>query len=81
MPGLRWYDLIPLAILALLLFAPKRLPEMGAAIGKSIKAFTKSIREGATKPPADATLPPAPPTPTTEAPTPGVRTSEAEDRR
>jgi sec-independent protein translocase protein TatA len=40
-----WYDLIPLIIIALLFFGPKRLPEMGSAIGKTIKEFQKSMRE------------------------------------
>ncbi len=45
MPGLHWFELVPLVILALLIFGPKRLPEMGASIGKTIKEFQKSMRE------------------------------------
>jgi sec-independent protein translocase protein TatA len=40
-----WYDLLILVVLALLIFGPKRLPEMGSAIGKTIKEFQKSMRE------------------------------------
>jgi len=48
-------------VIALLFFGPKRLPEMGSAIGKTIKEFQKSMRE-VTHPnetPAQATLPTA----------------------
>jgi sec-independent protein translocase protein TatA len=43
--GLHWFELLPLVLLALLFFGPKRLPEMGSAIGKTIKEFQKSMRE------------------------------------
>jgi sec-independent protein translocase protein TatA len=36
--------LVILAI-ALLIFGPKKLPEMGASIGKSIKAFQNGMKE------------------------------------
>ncbi|HEY1391339.1 MAG TPA: twin-arginine translocase TatA/TatE family subunit [Ktedonobacterales bacterium] len=64
--GFHWYDLIPLALIALLIWGPKRLPEMGSSIGKTIKEFQKSMR--------DVKEPEAPPTsaipPTTPAATP-----------
>jgi sec-independent protein translocase protein TatA len=37
--------LLVLAVIALLFFGPKRLPEMGSAVGKTIKEFQKSMRE------------------------------------
>ena len=43
--GLHWIELIPLVLIALLIFGPKKLPEMGSAIGKTIKEFQKSMRE------------------------------------
>lgn len=45
MPGLHWPELIILVAVALLIFGPKRLPEMGASIGKTIKEFQRSMRE------------------------------------
>jgi len=45
MPAFHWYDLLILGLIALLVFGPKRLPEMGAAVGKTIKEFQKSMRE------------------------------------
>ena len=56
--GIHWCELLPLVILALLIFGPKRLPEMGASIGKTIKEFQKSMRE-VKEPPAAEAVPPA----------------------
>jgi len=38
-------ELIIIVVVALLIFGPKRLPEMGSAIGKSIKEFKKGMNE------------------------------------
>lgn len=38
-------DLIVIMAIALLIFGPKKLPEMGSAIGKSIQAFRKGVAE------------------------------------
>lgn len=43
--GFRWYDVLLLVGLGLLIFGPKRLPELGSAIGKTIKEFQRSMRE------------------------------------
>ena len=50
MPGFHWYELIPLVLIALLIFGPKKLPELGSSIGKTIKEFQKSMREVTEKP-------------------------------
>jgi len=44
-PGFHGIDLIVILVVALLVFGPKRLPEMGAAVGKSIKEFRKGMNE------------------------------------
>lgn len=44
-PGFHGLDLIVILVVALLIFGPKRLPEMGASIGKSIKEFRKGMSE------------------------------------
>lgn len=44
-PGFHGLDLVFVLIIALLIFGPKRLPEMGASIGKSIKEFRKGMSE------------------------------------
>jgi len=38
-------ELIIVVVIALLIFGPKRLPEMGSSIGKSIKEFKKGMNE------------------------------------
>lgn len=67
---MRWLELLPIVLLALIFLGPKRLPEMGSSIGKTIREFQKSIREvtggiedavRAPERPAAAALPPAAP--------------------
>lgn len=43
--GFHPLELVIILAVALLIFGPKRLPEMGASIGKSIKEFQKGMRE------------------------------------
>ena len=44
MPGpLTWWELAILLLLLLLVFGPKRLPEMGRSLGKGIREFKESI--------------------------------------
>ena len=38
-------ELIILLVVALLIFGPKRLPEIGSGVGKFIKEFRKSVNE------------------------------------
>jgi len=38
-------ELIIILVIALLIFGPKKLPEMGSSIGKSIKEFKKGMSE------------------------------------
>ncbi len=38
-------ELILLLVLAVLLFGPKRLPEIGDALGKSIKSFKTATKD------------------------------------
>ena len=43
--GFHGLDLVFILVIALLIFGPKRLPEMGSSIGKSIKEFRKGMSE------------------------------------
>lgn len=59
--GLHLPELIIVLAVALLIFGPKKLPEMGSAIGKSIKEFRKGMSElgGPKDEPAEETTLPA----------------------
>ena len=46
-----------LLVVVLLLFGPRRLPELGGAVGKTIQSFRKAMHEEAA--PAAAPSPPA----------------------
>jgi sec-independent protein translocase protein TatA len=56
--GLHWYDLAVLVVLGLIIFGPKKLPEMGSSLGKTIREFQKSMRE-VTNPEPPMTMPPS----------------------
>jgi sec-independent protein translocase protein TatA len=62
MPG--WIgipELLLLLLVILLVFGPKRLPEMGRSLGKGMREFKDSITGKDDEP--DAALPPAAPSP------------------
>ena len=63
MPGpLSWWELAILLLLLLLIFGPKRLPEMGRSLGRGIREFKESITSSAKDDEPDeapAELPPA----------------------
>ncbi len=73
--GLQPIHLLVIAIVALLIFGPRRLPEVGRGIGKAISEFrkgaqemTESFKEEVAKPDDPAGAPPAG-TPTDSVPT------------
>jgi sec-independent protein translocase protein TatA len=43
--GIHWTELIIVAFIALLIFGPKRLPEIGSAMGRTYKEFKRSLGE------------------------------------
>jgi len=43
--NLGFSELLIILVIALLVFGAKRLPEMGAAMGKGIREFKKSLRD------------------------------------
>nr|WP_212902518.1 twin-arginine translocase TatA/TatE family subunit [Clostridium polyendosporum] len=45
MPSLGLPELIVILVIALVVFGPKKLPEVGRALGSSIKEFKKSAKE------------------------------------
>ena len=63
--GIGIWEMLILLLVLLLVFGPKRLPEMGRSLGKSMREFKESItgddeRDNAASTPAPAELPPAP---------------------
>jgi sec-independent protein translocase protein TatA len=40
-----WPEIVVVAIIALVIFGPKRLPELGHAIGKAITGFRRGIKD------------------------------------
>ncbi len=77
--GLQPWHLIAIAIVALLIFGPRRLPEIGRNIGKAINEFrqgaremTDSLKEEVNRPAETSaqSTPPPPPSPSMPAPVP-----------
>jgi sec-independent protein translocase protein TatA len=67
-PVLGFWDIVIIALVLLLIFGPKRLPQMGRSIGGGIREFKDSITGHVDKQDAEAEseaaprqLPPAPP--------------------
>ena len=53
--GFHWPELFVIGVLALLIFGPRRLPEMGNALGRALVEFKKSMNE--IPPPAPSETP------------------------
>jgi sec-independent protein translocase protein TatA len=56
--GIGWTELVIVLVLALLIFGPKRLPEMGRSLGRGLREFKDSVSgrdedDRAELPPAD----------------------------
>ena len=43
--GIHWTELVVVSFVALLIFGPKRLPEIGGAVGRTYREFKKSLGE------------------------------------
>jgi sec-independent protein translocase protein TatA len=62
--GNHWIWLVLLLVVALIIFGPSRLPELGGALGRGIREFRKAseeLRDEVTKPTEPASPPPAAP--------------------
>lgn len=72
---LHWPELVLLLVAALVIFGPKRLPEIGSSIGKTIKEFQRSMKEV-----NEPATPPTPTLPVADAPRlPGAQTPTASE--
>ena len=43
MPNIGFPEIVVLLVLALIIFGPKRLPELGKSLGKGIREFKESV--------------------------------------
>ncbi|ERN42524.1 twin arginine-targeting protein translocase, TatA/E family [Rubidibacter lacunae KORDI 51-2] len=43
--GLGWAEVAIVGVVALLIFGPKKIPEMGSALGKTLRGFKEEINE------------------------------------
>lgn len=68
-------------VIALLVFGPKRLPEMGKSIGRGIREFKGAILDDEPRRPAEAPTTPAPPAAVRATPGPvsDAASAEADD--
>ena len=55
--GFHWPELFVVGVIALLIFGPRRLPEMGNALGRALSEFKKSMNEVAAPAPATSDAP------------------------
>jgi sec-independent protein translocase protein TatA len=76
--GIGPLELVIVAVIVLVIFGPKRLPQAGRALGQGLREFKDSVT-GKDTDPAEATeLPPAPPEPTEQEPVePPAATTDA----
>jgi sec-independent protein translocase protein TatA len=59
MDGLQPWHILVVAVVALLLFGSKKLPELGKGLGEGLKGFKEGLK-GVTDEPAAPVAPPAP---------------------
>ncbi|WP_448561577.1 twin-arginine translocase TatA/TatE family subunit [Trichothermofontia sp.] len=43
--GLGWPEITLIAVVALVLFGPKKIPELGAALGKTLRSFREELKK------------------------------------
>lgn len=73
------FELLIILVVVLLLLGPKRLPEMGSALGKTIREFRKATTDVQESLTLDPTTP-TPANPAPAAPAPSATADAGEDR-
>ncbi|WP_448598204.1 twin-arginine translocase TatA/TatE family subunit [Thermoleptolyngbya sp.] len=43
--GLGWPEVAIIAVVAILIFGPKKIPELGGALGKTLRGFKEGLNE------------------------------------
>ncbi len=46
MPNIGGWEIAIVLVLAIIIFGPKKLPELGASLGKSIRGFKRGLKDG-----------------------------------
>ena len=72
MPNIGPVELVIILVIALLVIGPGKLPDVGSALGKSIREFRKAASDVQESVKLDAPIAPAAPAPTPAAPAPAV---------
>lgn len=47
--GLGWPEVVIILIAAVLVFGPKKIPELGSALGKTLRGFKEGVSESEAK--------------------------------
>jgi len=55
--GFHWPELFVVGMIALLIFGPRRLPDMGNALGQALGEFKKSMNDAPSPAPSEAPAP------------------------
>lgn len=53
--GLGWPEVVVILIAAVLIFGPKKIPELGSTFGKTLRGFKEGISEAEAEAEADET--------------------------
>ena len=77
--GIGIWELLILLLVLLLVFGPKRLPEMGKQLGKGMREFKDSVT-GDSKDDESVALPPAEPADSPESSVPAPAAPESRER-
>ena len=72
MPNIGPVELVIILVIALLVIGPGKLPDVGSALGKSIREFRKAATDVQESVKLDAPIAPAVPAPTPAAPAPAA---------
>src|SRR5450759_3931553 len=72
MPNIGPVELVIILVIALLVIGPGKLPDVGSALGKSIREFRKAASDVQESVKLDAPIAPAVPAPTPAAPVPAA---------